>query len=109
MFVTDPLASCSLIKYIKYIDPSETERFNPLSIKPLPVKLCYFNFHPLAVVSRYSDPLEVSRYRDPQFQVREIYSYLLTLRPKICKYRSLNTRIIHSNCYPADKTYKKRF
>ena len=27
-----------------------------LSLNPLPVKLVYVNFHPLEVVSRYSDP-----------------------------------------------------
>ena len=38
-----------------------------------PAKFIYLNFQPLEVVSRY---------RDPQPQVVENYSYLLNLRPK---------------------------
>ena len=37
-------------------------------------KLSYLNFHPLEIVSRY---------RDPQLQVDENYSYLFKLRPHI--------------------------
>ena len=39
-------------------------------INPLPAKLSYLNFHPLEVVSRY---------RDPQLQVGENYSYLFII------------------------------
>ena len=45
-------------------------------IKPYPAKLIYLNFHPLEVASRY---------RDPQLQVGENYSYLFNLRTIICK------------------------
>ena len=45
-----------------------------LSINPYPAKLVYLNFQPLEVVSRY---------RDPQPQVVENYSYLINLRPNI--------------------------
>ena len=41
---------------------------------PWIAKLFNLNFHPLEVVSRY---------RDPQFQVAENYSYLFNLRPEI--------------------------
>ena len=43
------------------------------------------NFHPLEVVSRY---------RDPQLQVDENYSYLFILKPNICKSWCTNT---HAN------------
>ena len=42
-----------------------------------PAKLIYLNFHPLEVVSRY---------RDPQPQVVENYSYLLNLQILIFKH-----------------------
>ena len=45
-------------------------------INPLPARLLYLNFQPLEVVSRY---------RDPQPQVVENYSYLLNLRTTIYK------------------------
>ena len=45
-------------------------------------KLIYFNFHPLEVVSRY---------RDPQLQVAENYSYLFNLRTNVFKSGCLNT------------------
>ena len=38
--------------------------------------LIYLNFHPLEVVSRY---------RDPQLQVGENYSYLFNLSTNICR------------------------
>ena len=44
-----------------------------LIINPFLAKLSHLNFHPLEVVSRY---------RDPQLQVEENYSYLFNLRPK---------------------------
>ena len=44
---------------------------------PYPAKLVYLNFQPLEVVSRY---------RDPQPQVVENYSYLFNLRPNIYKF-----------------------
>ena len=53
-----------------------SEMFNPL-----PAKLIYLNFQPLEVVSRY---------RDPQPQVVEKYSYLFNSRPKIYKSGYLN-------------------
>ena len=43
-----------------------------LPFNSLPAKLSHLNFHPLEVVSRY---------RDPQLQVGENYSYLIDLRP----------------------------
>ena len=51
-------------------------------------RLCCLNFHPLEVVSRY---------RGPQLQVGENYSYLFNLRQKNCKSFSLNARFIPSN------------
>ena len=44
----------------------------------------YFNFHPLEVVSRY---------RDPQLQVGENYSYFLNFRSNICKSLCLKTHV----------------
>ena len=43
---------------------------------PYPAKLIYYNFQSLEVVSRY---------RDPQPQVIENYSYLFNLTPNIYK------------------------
>ena len=43
---------------------------------PYPANLIYLNFNSLEVVYRY---------RDPQLQVGENYSYLLNLRQNICK------------------------
>ena len=54
--------------------------FNPCS-----AKLNNLNFHPLEVVSRY---------RDPQLQVGENYSYLFILRPNICKSWFLSSHFI---------------
>ena len=50
-------------------------------INPYPAKLGHFNFHPLEVVSRY---------RDPQLQVGENYSYLFSLIPNICNFLCFN-------------------
>ena len=47
------------------------------SLTPFSSELIYLNFHTLEVVSRY---------RDPQLQVAENYSYLFNLRPNICKF-----------------------
>ena len=41
----------------------------------LPAKISYLNFHLLEVVGRY---------RDPQLQVGENYSYLFRFRPNVC-------------------------
>ena len=49
----------------------------PCLLNPYPAKLLYLNFHPLEVVSRY---------RDPQLQVAENYSYLFNLSSNICKF-----------------------
>ena len=46
-------------------------------ISPLVVMLSNSSFHPLE---------DVSRYRDPQLQVGENYSYVFNFRPNICKY-----------------------
>ena len=46
------------------------------TINRYPAELIYLNFHPLEVASRY---------RDPQLQVAEKYSYLFNFRPNICK------------------------
>ena len=48
---------------------------------PYPAELIYLHFHPLEVVSRY---------RDPQPQVVENYSYLPNLGPNIYKYLCSN-------------------
>ena len=48
-----------------------------LRVNPYPANLIYLNFRPLEVVSRY---------RDPQLQVGENYSYLFSLRQNICKF-----------------------
>ena len=50
-------------------------------INPYSTKSDNLNFHRLEVVSRY---------RDPQLQVGENYSYLFKLRPNICKFWCLN-------------------
>ena len=47
-----------------------------MSISPYPAKLLYVHFQPLEVVSRY---------RDPQLQVGENYTYLFDLRSNISK------------------------
>ena len=47
-----------------------------------------YNFHPLEAVSRY---------RDPQVQVGENYSYWFILRPNICKSCCLNTLFVPNN------------
>ena len=82
---------------------SETEKFyqfdeinrstSPISkfcqfVNPYPAKLFYLNFQRLEVVSRY---------RDPQPQVVENYSYLFNLRANIKKCRRLNSHSITSN------------
>ena len=46
-------------------------------VDPYPAKLIYLNFQPHYVVSRY---------RDPQPQVFENYSYLFNLRPYLYIY-----------------------
>ena len=46
------------------------------SLDPYTTKLIYLNFQPLEVVSRY---------RDPQPQVVENYSYLFNVSTNICK------------------------
>ena len=61
---------------------------DPSCVKPHPVKLMYFNFQPLEAVSRY---------RDPQPQVVENYSYLFNLTPSIYKSRCLNSHFTHNN------------
>ena len=48
-----------------------------MTFNPYHAKLIYLNFQPLEVVSRY---------RDPQPQVIEKYSYLFNLRPNMNKY-----------------------
>ena len=57
-------------------------------IHPYSPKLIYLNFQPLEVVSRY---------RDPQLQVAENYSYLFNLSTNICKLSCLDTHFIPSN------------
>ena len=62
---------------VKYRGPQPSKYTSSLEIiNPLAAKLFNFNFHPLEVVSRY---------RDPQLQVGENYSYPFNLRPNICK------------------------
>ena len=62
-----------------------------------PAKLIYLNFQPLEVVSRY---------RDPQLQVAENYSYWLNLSTNIHKSWCLNTFCIPNNCDLVDKQNK---
>ena len=57
--------------------------FNPYSSE-----LIYLNFQTLEVVSRY---------RDPQLQVTENYSYLFNLSTNICKSSCLDTHSIPKN------------
>ena len=55
---------------------------------PYPSKLNYLNFQPLEVVARY---------RDPQIQVAENYSYLFNMGTHICKSWYLDTHFIPNN------------
>ena len=48
-----------------------------LTPNPHLAKLIYLNFHPLEIVSRY---------RDPQLQVSENYSWLFNLSNAICNF-----------------------
>ena len=57
-------------------------------INPYPAEIIYLNFQPLEVVSRY---------RDPQPQVVENYSYLLNLRANIYKSSCLHSHFISNN------------
>ena len=57
-------------------------------IYPLLTKLSDLYLHPLEVVSRY---------RDPQLQVGVNYSYLFSLRSKICKSLCSNTHFIYNS------------
>ena len=57
------------------------------NITPYPAKLIYLNFQPLEVVSRY---------RDPQLQVVENYTYLFNLRPNMDKSWWVNTHVIRN-------------
>ena len=59
-----------------------------LRVNPYPAKYIYLNFQPLEVVSRY---------RDPQPQVIENYSYLFNFRPNIYKSWHLNSHFIPNN------------
>ena len=59
------------------------------TIDPWTAKLNNLNFHPLEVVSRY---------RDPQLQVGENYSYSFNLRPNIYKSWCLDTYFVPNNC-----------
>ena len=62
---------------------------NGACFNPYPAKFFYLNFHQLEVVSRY---------RDPQLQEGENYSYLFNLRPNIWKSFFLNTNFIPNTC-----------
>ena len=57
-------------------------------LSPLTPKLNHYNFHALEVVSRY---------RDPQLQVRENYSHMISLWPDMCTYWSLNAHFVPNN------------
>ena len=65
---------------------------------PYPANQIYLNFHPLEVVSRY---------RDPQLQVDENYSYLFILRQNICKSECLNTHFVPSSSDLSDRLIKQ--
>ena len=58
-------------------------------VNPESAELKKLIFHPLEVVSRY---------RDPQLQVAENYSYLFNFRRNICKSSCVNTYFIPNNC-----------
>ena len=61
----------------------------PLQLfSPYPSTLFYLNFQPLAAVSRY---------RDPQPQVVENYSFLLNFKPNIYKSCCLDSHFIPNN------------
>ena len=68
---------------------------------PSTAKLNNLNFYSLEVVDRY---------RDPQLQASENYSYLYDLRSNICKSWCLNTHFFPNNGYliSANKTDQKR-
>ena len=67
--------------YITYWNESSTDctvlNMHVLQ-SPYPTELVNFNFHPQPLVV-------VSRYRDPQLQVGDNYSYLFNLRPNIAR------------------------
>ena len=82
-FLSKPLHSIFIGYVLKLFSASTTYLFllcpQPVirrSVNPYPTKLIYLNFKALEVVSRY---------RDPQPQVLEKYSYLFNLRPTVCK------------------------
>ena len=54
--------------------------------KNISARLIYLNFHPLE---------DVSRYRDPQLQVGENYSYLFNFRRNI-KYANIDVKTLIS-------------
>ena len=68
------------VNYLIWCFTGKQSDFNPY-----PTKLIYLNFQPLEVVSRY---------RDPQPEVAENYSYLFNLRLSIYKYWCLNSHFI---------------
>ena len=53
-------------------------------------KLCNLSFHSLEVVSRY---------RDPQLQVVDNYSYLFSLGPNTYSSYGLNINLSHKICH----------
>ena len=57
-------------------------------VNPYPAKLIYLNFYPREVVSRY---------RDPQLQVAENYTYMFNLSTNICKSWCLDKYFISNN------------
>ena len=59
-----------------------------LYLNPCTAKLNNLSFHPVEVVSRY---------RDPQLQVVENYSYLFNFISKHCKFWCLNIRSFPNN------------
>ena len=58
------------------------------NLNPYPAKINNLYFHPLLVVSRYSDP---------QLQVTENYSYFFNFSTNISKSCCLDTHFIHNN------------
>ena len=62
-------------------------------VNPYPAKLMYLIFHQLEFVSRY---------RDPQLQVAENYSYLFDLCTNICKFSCSHTHFILNNSHLVD-------
>ena len=70
------------------MNENRNKLFRSDRVDPSPAEVIYLFFQPLEVVSRY---------RDPQPQVAENYSYLFDLNTNICKFCCLNSHFIPYN------------